>query len=54
MIVAGMFALYLLVDGLGVPVYATLPPILLVGVTLYWIAVHRMIVRPPLTAGRNE
>jgi len=52
MIVAGMFALYLLADGAGVPVYATLPPILIgglfVGVALYWIAVHRMIGRPPL------
>ena len=52
MIVAGMFGLYLLVNDLGVPVYATLPPVfiggLLVGVALYWIAVHRMIGRPPL------
>jgi len=52
MIVAGMFALYLLVNDLGVPVYAALPPVLvgglLVGVALYWVAVHRMIGRPPL------
>lgn len=52
MIVAGMFSLYLLVDALGVPVYLTLPPIfiggLIVGVALYWIAVHRMIGQPPL------
>jgi branched-subunit amino acid ABC-type transport system permease component len=52
MIVAGMFSLYLLVDAVGVPVYLTLPPIfiggLLVGVALYWIAVHRMIGQPPL------
>jgi branched-chain amino acid transport system permease protein len=38
--------------GAGLPAYATLPPILvgsfLVGVLLYWIAVHRMIGRPPL------
>ncbi len=52
LIVAGMFALYLLVDAFGIPVYATLPAILigglLAGVALYWIAVHRMIGRPPL------
>ena len=51
-IVAGMFALYLLTSGLGIAPYAALPPILvggfLVGVALYWIAVHRMIDRPPL------
>jgi len=51
-IVAGMFALYLLTSGLGITPYAALPPILvggfLVGVALYWIAVHRMIDRPPL------
>jgi branched-subunit amino acid ABC-type transport system permease component len=51
-IVAGMFALYLLTIGLGIPVYAALPPVLcggfLFGVALYWIAVHRMIGRPPL------
>jgi branched-subunit amino acid ABC-type transport system permease component len=50
-IVAGMFALYLM-TGAGLPPYATLPPILagsfLVGVLLYWIAVHRLIDRPPL------
>jgi branched-chain amino acid transport system permease protein len=50
-IVAGMFALYVM-TGAGLPAYATLPPILvgsfLVGVLLYWIAVHRMIGRPPL------
>jgi branched-chain amino acid transport system permease protein len=52
MIVAGMFALYLLVGALGISPYFTLPPILiggfLIGVALYWIAVHRMIGRPPL------
>jgi branched-chain amino acid transport system permease protein len=52
MIVAGMFALYLLTSGLGVPPYATLPLVLvggfLAGLALYWIAVHRMIGRPPL------
>jgi branched-chain amino acid transport system permease protein len=50
-IVGGMFALYVM-TGAGLPAYATLPPILvgsfLVGVLLYWIAVHRMIGRPPL------
>jgi branched-chain amino acid transport system permease protein len=52
MIVAGMFGLYLLTSGLGIPPYATLPIILaggfVAGLALYWIAVHRMIGRPPL------
>jgi branched-subunit amino acid ABC-type transport system permease component len=52
MIVAGMFGLYLLVGVAGVPAYAALPPVVvvsfLVGVALYWIAVHRMIGQPPL------
>ncbi len=52
MIVAGMFGLYLLTSGLGIPPYATLPVIFVVGflagLALYWIAVHRMIGRPPL------
>ena len=51
-IVAGMFALYLLTNALDLPPYAVLPLILLggflVGVGLYWIAVHRMIGQPPL------
>lgn len=51
-IVAGMFGLYLLTTSLGLPAYAALPPVLiggfLAGVLLYWIAVHRMIGRPPL------
>jgi len=51
-IVAGMFGLYLLTNALGLPPYAALPPVLVagfaVGVLLYWIAVHRMIGRPPL------
>jgi branched-chain amino acid transport system permease protein len=51
-LVAGMFALYLLTSAAGVPVYASLLPILiggfLFGLLLYWIAVHRMIGRPPL------
>jgi branched-subunit amino acid ABC-type transport system permease component len=52
MIVAGMFALYYLASALGVPAYAAMPPVLVVGfgvgVLLYWLAVHRMIGRPPL------
>jgi branched-subunit amino acid ABC-type transport system permease component len=52
MIVAGMFALYLLTSSLGVSPYAALPPVMIggffVGIMLYWIAVHRMIGRPPL------
>jgi len=52
MIVAGMFALYILASALGVPVYAALVPIFIVGffagLLLYWVAVHRMIGRPPL------
>jgi branched-chain amino acid transport system permease protein len=52
MIVAGMFGLYLLTEFAGINAYAALPPILvggfLVGLALYWIAVHRMIGRPPL------
>jgi len=52
MIVAGMFGLYFLVTALGLPAYAALAPVLvagfLVGVALYWIAVHRMVGQPPL------
>jgi branched-chain amino acid transport system permease protein len=52
MIVVGMFSLYLLAGALGLPAYATLPVALiggfLVGVLLYWVAIHRMIGRPPL------
>ena len=52
MIVAGMFGVYLLIAATGVPAYAALVPILvagfLAGVALYWIAIHRMIGRPPL------
>jgi len=52
MIVAGMFALYLLASALGVSPYLTLPPVLVggffVGILLYWIAIHRMVGRPPL------
>jgi branched-subunit amino acid ABC-type transport system permease component len=52
MIVAGMFALYLLTSALGVTPYLAVPPVLVggffVGVLLYWIAIHRMVGRPPL------
>jgi branched-chain amino acid transport system permease protein len=52
LIVAGMFAAYLLVNAAGVPVYATVPIVLVgafaVGVALYWAAVHRVIGQPPL------
>jgi len=51
MIVAGMFALFYL-SAIGVPAYAALAPVLAggfaIGVGVYWIAVHRMIGRPPL------
>jgi branched-chain amino acid transport system permease protein len=52
LIVAGMFALYLLTSVLGLPVYAALPPVFVIGflagLLLYWIGVRRMIGRPPL------
>lgn len=52
MMVAGMFALYILTETFGLSPYAVLPPVLVagfaVGILLYWIAVHRMIGRPPL------
>jgi len=52
MIVAGMFAVYLLAGAAGLPVYATLPLILvggfIAGVALYGIAVHRVIGQPSL------
>ena len=52
MIVAGMMGLYLLTGAFGMSTYFTLPPVLIggffVGVALYWIAVHRMMGRPPL------
>ena len=52
MIVAGMFALYILASVLGVPVYAALVPIFIIGffagLFLYWVSVHRMIGQPPL------
>ena len=47
MIVAGMFALYMLAHALGVPAYGALPIVLVggffVGVAMYWASVHRMI-----------
>jgi branched-chain amino acid transport system permease protein len=52
MIVAGMMVLYLISGAFSISPYFTLPPILIggffVGVALYWIAVHRMMGRPPL------
>jgi len=52
MMVAGMFALYLLTGAFGLSPYAVLPPALIggfiAGILLYWIAIHRMIGRPPL------
>lgn len=52
MIVAGMFGVYLLVAATGIHAYAALVPVLLAGffagVALYWVAIHRMIGRPPL------
>ena len=52
MIVAGMFAVFLLANTFGISAYLALPPVLIggffVGVLLYWIAVHRMVGRPPL------
>jgi branched-chain amino acid transport system permease protein len=52
MIVAGMFALFLLTTTIGLNPYVALLPVLIggffVGVMLYWIAIHRMVGRPPL------
>jgi branched-chain amino acid transport system permease protein len=52
MIVVGMLGLYLLTEFAGFNPYAALPAVLvggfLIGLALYWIAVHRMIGRPPL------
>jgi branched-chain amino acid transport system permease protein len=52
LIVAGMFALSILVNNAGVPAYAALLPVLaggfFVGIGLYWIAIHRVIDQPPL------
>ncbi len=52
MIVAGMFALYLIGDWLGISPYAIVPSAAVIGfgagVLIYWLSVHRMIGRPPL------
>ena len=52
MIVLGMFMLYFLASVAGVPVYATIPMVVVAGfvfgVALYWIAVHRVIGQPEL------
>src|ERR1700721_4519841 len=54
MIVAGMFALYLITSAFGISPYLTLPPVLIggfiAGLALYSVAVHRMIGRPPLVS----
>jgi branched-chain amino acid transport system permease protein len=51
-IVLGMFALYFLATALGIPAYGTVPIVIglgfVLGVGLYWIAVHRIIGRPEL------
>ena len=51
-IVLGMFALYYLSSVLGLYPYAALPIVIVIGfvagVLLYWVAVHRVIGRPPL------
>jgi branched-chain amino acid transport system permease protein len=52
MIVAGMFALLLIVHAFGVSAYVALVPVLIagfgVGIALYWIAIHRMVGQAPL------
>jgi branched-subunit amino acid ABC-type transport system permease component len=51
-IVLGMFALYFLASGAGLPPYGAIPVVIIVGfvvgVMMYWIAVHRVIGRPHL------
>jgi branched-subunit amino acid ABC-type transport system permease component len=51
-IVLGMFVLYMVATALGLPPYAAIPVMIVLGfcfgVALYWIAVHRMIGRPEL------
>jgi branched-chain amino acid transport system permease protein len=51
-IVLGMFALYFLATALGLPAYGTVPIVIglafVLGVGLYWIAVHRIIGQPEL------
>ncbi|CAK0759671.1 branched-chain amino acid transport system permease protein [Azospirillaceae bacterium] len=52
MIALGMFGLYLLFDQTGIMPYAALVPVaaggFVVGLVIYWSAVHRMIGRPHL------
>ena len=52
MIVAGMFALLLIVHAFGVSAYVALVPVMIagfgVGIALYWIAIHRMVGQAPL------
>ena len=52
MIVLGMFALYFLASALGLPPYGAVPVTIVigfvVGVVVYWIAVHRVIGRTHL------
>jgi branched-subunit amino acid ABC-type transport system permease component len=52
MIALGMFGLYMLFDQFGVLPYVALVPVaaggFLVGIVIYWSAVHRMIGRPHL------
>ena len=51
-IVLGMFLLYELSSGLGLPGYSTIPVVIVFafvfGVVLYWISVHRVIGQPEL------
>lgn len=52
MIVFGMFTLYFLVAGVGLPAYGAVPLVIVLGfcfgVVVYWIAVHRVIGRAHL------
>jgi branched-subunit amino acid ABC-type transport system permease component len=52
MVVLGMFALYFLASALGLPPYGAVPVSIVigfvVGVVVYWIAVHRVIGRTHL------
>lgn len=52
LIALGMFAAYFLAAQSGLSPYATMPLVIVAGfgfgVMLYWIAVHRVVERPPL------
>ncbi|MEI6557276.1 MAG: branched-chain amino acid ABC transporter permease [Rhodospirillaceae bacterium] len=52
LIAMGMFGVYLLFSGLGLNPYLALVPVaaagFLIGLAIYWSAVHRVIGRPPL------